>query len=141
MSYPGGCDDHILVVHNFSSTTVHFCYHFPTPSLVNQINFTIYPTEHASDITQRPLYDTSLRTLIGTLPLRADDRGGTSHSDPITTVIQALRPNVLLRSPPVRVNIPPLATSFSGTWTPPLHGPHYDTVMSPPFNVRSLDGH
>ena len=33
----------------------------------------------------------------------ADSRGGTSHSDPITTTAQALRPAMILGSPPTMI--------------------------------------
>ena len=46
------------------------------------------------------MHSTLPRTLVGTLPRRANKRGGTSHSDPIPTSVQALRPNVLSRSLP-----------------------------------------
>ena len=43
---------------------------------------------------------TTHRTFIGTLPRRANRRGGTSHSDPIPANAQALRPSARLKSLP-----------------------------------------
>ena len=76
----------------------------------------LWGAAHGMDICMQrwPKYFTPHRTLIGTLPRRANNRGGTSHSDPITTIAQALRPNVLLRSPPMQMNTHGLR------WTPAL---------------------
>ena len=49
--------------------------------------------------TSRPLCVFSAVVLFRMLPRRASSCGGTSHSDPITTTAQVLRPSTLQRSP------------------------------------------
>ena len=52
--------------------------------------------------TSRPLCVFSAVVLFRMLPRRASSCGGTSHSDPITTTAQVLRPSTLQRSPTAR---------------------------------------
>ena len=70
-----------------------------------------------------PMCAPSHRTLFSTSPRRADKRGGTSNSDPVTPNAQALRPDVRPRSPRVRMDATSMTTTISGAWSPPLYGP------------------
>ena len=70
------------------------------PELAHTLSLYVNHTHHN---IKDHVHHTTYRTLIDTIPRRVNSRGGTSHSDPITTTVRALRPNVLLRSPPVWV--------------------------------------
>ena len=112
-----------LVVDHVSQATLSLLTTLPRTRWLTKLPypFSQYPLhllttcEHASDTTQRPFVCHLPPDAHRHVTQRANDCDGTSHSDPITTVIQALRPNVLLRTPPVWVNTTKQTTSLSGS--------------------------